>query len=73
MLHEVAAAAVRRHRQSAADHLAERREVGGDAEALARAAERDAESGHHLVEDQQGAGCVGEPPQAREGTPDPAG
>ena len=41
--------------QSAADDLAERRQVGPDAVALLRAAARHAEAGHHLVEDQQRA------------------
>ena len=39
---------------------------GVDAEALARAAGRDAEAGHHLVEDQQRAVLVGERAQRRE-------
>ena len=55
LAHDVRAAAVGADRQPAADHLAERGQVGPDAVALLRAAEGDAEAGHHLVEDQQRA------------------
>src|SRR3546814_8016826 len=55
LLHQFAAAAVGAHRHAAADDLAEGRQVGRDAIARLRAAERDAEAGHHLVEDQQRA------------------
>ena len=41
--------------QAAADDLAQNGQVGRDAVALLRPAERQAEAGHHLVEDQQGA------------------
>ena len=58
--HEIATSAVGRDRESPADDFAERREIGGDAESLARAAERDAKSRHHLVEDEQRAVRVGE-------------
>ena len=53
--HDVAAPAVRADRHAAADDLAERGEVGRDAVERLRAAERDAEAGHDLVEDQQRA------------------
>ena len=53
--HDVAPAAECADRHAAADDLAERREVRLDAVALLCAAERDAEAGHHLVEDQHGA------------------
>jgi hypothetical protein len=51
-VHDVAPPAERTDGQAAADDFAERREVGPDAEALLRAAGREAEAGHHLVEDQ---------------------
>ena len=63
-LHHVGAAAEGAHRHAAADHLAERGEVGGDAGELARPARRHPEAGHHLVEDQQRARLVGEVAQA---------
>ncbi len=43
------------HREAAADDLAERGEVGRDAVALLRAAERHAEAGDDLVEDEHDA------------------
>ena len=49
------AAAVGAHRQPAADDLAQAGEVGLAAEDGLRAAEREPEAGHHLVEDQQRA------------------
>ena len=55
LAHDVRAPAVGAHRQSAADHLAERGQVRPDAVALLRAAERHAEAGHHFVENQQRA------------------
>ena len=55
VLHDVAAAAEHADRHAAADDLAERREVGPDAVELLRAALRDAEAGHDLVEDQHRA------------------
>ena len=59
-LHHVARAAEGRQRHAAADHLAEhaqvRREAGDGLRVQAlRAAEGDAEAGHHLVEDEQRA------------------
>ena len=55
LLHDVAPAAVGADGQAAADDLAERGEVGRDAVELLRAAAREAEAGHHLVEDEQRA------------------
>ena len=55
LLHDLAPPAVRADGQPAADHLAERRQVGRDAVQRLRAARSDAEAGHHLVEDQQRA------------------
>ncbi len=51
-------------RPAAADDLAIGREIGGDAEVFLRPAERQAETGHHLVEDQDRAGLVGDLTQA---------
>ena len=48
-------AAVSADGQAAADDLAERGDVGRDAVQLLRAAAREAEAGHHLVEDEQRA------------------
>ena len=53
--HDVATSAVRADRHAAADDLAERRQVRRDAVQRLRAAERDAEAGHHFVENQQRA------------------
>ena len=55
LLHDLAASAVRADRHAAADDLAERGQVRRDAVQRLRAAERDAEAGHHFVEDQQRA------------------
>jgi hypothetical protein len=55
VLHDFPAAAEGAHRHAAADDLAERRQVGPDPVELLRAALRDAEAGHHFVEDQHGA------------------
>ena len=66
VVHHVAAATVRAQRQSAADDLAECGEVGRDAEQLLRAAERQPEAGHHLVEDQERAVDVRQPPRGVE-------
>ena len=68
LLHQVAPAAVGADRQAAADDLAERRQVGRDAEPLLRAAARHAEAGHHLVEDQQRAVRACRARAARRGT-----
>ena len=57
-LHHVAAAADGADRQPAADHLAERREVGRDVVLGLGAAGVEAEAGDHLVEDQQRADPV---------------
>ncbi len=55
LLHDVAAPAEGAHRHAAADDLAERGQVRANAVALLRATARDAEAGHHLVEDQHRA------------------
>ena len=55
LAHDVGASAVGRHRQAAADNLAERRQIRPDAETLLRAAQRHAEARHHFVENQQRA------------------
>ena len=61
LVHDLGAAAEGADRHAAADHLAERGEVGADAEQLLRAAEVDAEAGHHFVENQQRAGGIAQP------------
>ena len=66
VVQHVAAATVRAQRQSAADDLAECGEVGRDAQDLLRAAERQPEAGHHLVEDQKRAVLVCQPPRGVE-------
>mmetsp|Transcript_10241 Transcript_10241/g.17627 ORF Transcript_10241/g.17627 Transcript_10241/m.17627 type:complete len:515 (-) Transcript_10241:180-1724(-) len=63
-LHDVLAAAVGADGEAAADDLAHGGHVGGDAEVALRAAVRDAEAGHHLVEDQQRAVLGGQLAQA---------
>ena len=55
VVHDVGPAAVGADRQAAADDLAQRRQIGLDAEQLLRAAVGDAEAGHHFVADQQRA------------------
>ena len=55
LFHDLASAAERAERQAAADHLAERRQVRPDAVMRLGAAERDAKSGHHLIEYEQRA------------------
>jgi hypothetical protein len=59
-LHDVAASAVRADRQTAADDLAERGQVGRNAEALLRAAIRQPKAGHDFVEHQQRAVRLGQ-------------
>src|SRR5215208_6082597 len=59
-LHDVAPAPISGDRQPATDDFAERRQVGGDPEALACATWCDAESCHHLVEYEKRTGVVGE-------------
>mmetsp|Transcript_41301 Transcript_41301/g.100220 ORF Transcript_41301/g.100220 Transcript_41301/m.100220 type:complete len:396 (-) Transcript_41301:89-1276(-) len=54
-LHDLLLARIRTDGQAAADHLAERGQVGRDAPVLLGAAVRDAEAGHHLVEDEESA------------------
>ena len=61
--HDVAPAAEGRRRHAAADHLAETREVRRDAVDLLRAAERDAETAHHFVENQHRAVLGAQAPQ----------
>ena len=58
LLHDVATAAEGADRHAAADDLAERGEIGPHAVELLSAAERDAKSGHDLVEDQHRAGAI---------------
>ena len=53
--HDVAPAAKGRRRHAAADDLAQAGHVRRDAVVRLRAAQRHAEAGHHLVEDQHGA------------------
>ena len=55
--HDVAPAAIGGDREPAADHFAQRGEVGLDVVELLSAAGRHAEAGHHLVEDQQRIVC----------------
>jgi hypothetical protein len=57
-LHDVSPAAERRQRESATEDLAERGEIGRDAEPLLRAAGPEPEAGDDLVEDQQRAVLV---------------
>src|SRR5205807_8729811 len=57
-IQEVAPASDRAQWKAVRDGLAERREVGGDAQQRLRPAEGDAEPGDHLVEDQHGALAV---------------
>ena len=62
-LHDFPAAAVGTNGKTAADHLAHGCEVGGDAEMGLGSAVADAESGHHFVEDQEGAVLLGDLPK----------
>ena len=55
LLHQFASSAIGAHRHAAADDLAEGAQVRAHAVARLRAAQRDAEAGHHLVEDQHRA------------------
>ena len=57
LLHDVAPSAECADRHAAADDLAERGEIRAHAVERLRAAQGDAKAGHHLVEDQQCAGC----------------
>ena len=54
-VHHVGASAEGSAGQAAAEDLAQRSQVGSDAVELLRAAQREPEAGHHLVEDQQRA------------------
>ena len=58
--HQLRSSAEGRAREAPSHDLAERREVGGDAVAGLRAAVGDAETGDHLVEQQQHAALVAE-------------
>jgi hypothetical protein len=60
LIHDLRASAERAHWQPAADHFAKRRQVGRDVVQLLCTAARDAEAGHHFVEDQERAfgGCI---------------
>lgn len=62
--HDVLPTTVGPHRQPAADHLAHRGDVGGDPEVALGTAVRNAEAGHHLIEDQQGTVLGGQLAQA---------
>ena len=59
LLHEAPPAAVRRRRESAADHLAEDGDVGLDTVEHLRADAMHAPAGHHLVEDEERAARAG--------------
>ena len=63
--HQLRAPAVRADRHPAPDDLAERREIGPHAQPRLRAARRDAEPRHHLVEDQERPGRVAQGAQRR--------
>ena len=58
--HDVFASAERRQRHTAADDFAHRGQVGRDAVQRLRAAERDAEAGHHFVVNQHRAVFFGQ-------------
>src|ERR1700674_2775421 len=64
--HDVAAAGHHRQRHAVGDRLRETGEVGTHRETLLRAAQRQAETGPHLVEDQQRPDLVADPPQLGE-------
>mmetsp|Transcript_1349 Transcript_1349/g.3817 ORF Transcript_1349/g.3817 Transcript_1349/m.3817 type:complete len:483 (+) Transcript_1349:151-1599(+) len=66
LLHDLLLAGVRTDGEAATDDLAEGGEVRLDAPVLLRATVRDAESGHHLVEHEDGAIGVAELAQAGE-------
>ena len=66
LFHDRAPAAERADRHAAADHLAERRQVGRDAVEPLRAARMHAKAGHHLVEDQHGAVAIAQRAQPLE-------
>src|SRR6266508_1002885 len=65
-LHDVAAADERGDREPVSETLAERRQIGRDAEALLRAAQAEPEAADHLVEDEDGALAGADLPQALE-------
>ena len=68
LFHDLALAAERAHRQTAADDLAEAGQVGFDLVELLCAAEGDAEAGHDLVEDQDDAVLIADLTQPFEET-----
>src|SRR5215218_5651393 len=63
LVHDLGAPAEGRERQPSSGDLSEHGQIGPDPVALLGSAARDAESRDHLVEDEQGAGCVAEIPQ----------
>ena len=69
LCHQLSPAAIGANRQTAADDLAQRREVGRHAIALLSAASRHTEPGHHLVEDQERAVGGGELAQVLQEVP----
>ena len=62
VVHDVGPAAVRPDRQTAADDLSQRRQIGPNAEQLLRPAISHAEAGDHFVENQQRPVVLGQPP-----------
>ena len=64
--HDAARAAERPDRHAPADHLAEGRQIRGDAKELCRAAARQAEPGDHFIENEQRAVLARELAQAGE-------
>ncbi len=65
-LHQIAPPAVGRDRQPSADHLPQRGEVRRHAESLSRSAQRDPETGHDFIEDEERARLIGQRAQAGE-------
>ena len=63
-MHDLPFAAIRADGQSAADHLAQRGQIGLDIVKRLRATLVDAETCHHLIEDQDRAFALGDPSQA---------
>src|SRR5260370_35492767 len=66
LAHDIGAPTVGRQRKTSANDFAERREIGLDSIKLLRAAQGQAESSHHFIEDQQRAVPVGENAQSFE-------
>ena len=65
-LHDLTSAAESPYRQTAANHFAEACKVWFDLVALLSASVRYAEAGHHLVEDEDDAVLIADPPEAFE-------